>query len=107
MKVSGMAPSLASSGSCRPMPGGLCPFFPGMAGARVTVAAKERTATSRRSLAIGARVSESTISRWAKEGRIPGAVRRPTGRWTYPDLESATDWLTDLLNERTTTSADS
>lgn len=54
--------------------------------------------TVRRSLARAVGVSPRTITRWAAAGKIPGAVRRPSGRWTYPEGEAAVDWLLSLLN---------
>jgi len=55
----------------------------------------------RQSLARVAGVAPGTISRWAREGRIPStvAVRLPSGRWRY-DLDAAADWLADLLNRK-------
>ncbi|HXP32568.1 MAG TPA: helix-turn-helix domain-containing protein [Acidimicrobiales bacterium] len=55
----------------------------------------------RQSIARVAGVHPGTITRWAREGRIPPAVavRLPSGRWRY-DLDAAADWLAEILNRK-------
>jgi excisionase family DNA binding protein len=44
-------------------------------------------------VAAAAGVSRATIARWAEAGRIPGAVRSPSGRGWLFDKDAIADWV--------------